>query len=1027
MPLDAEGARALASLRASAKRDAGVGGGGPDLDPATVPATAAATVGRFGVGFAAVVGLSEAPRVLSRDGGVAFSRTGARAEIAALGSPALDAEVAGRDGQVPVLRLPWPDAGAPPPGYDTAVLLPLRDAAALAAARAALDAVDDVLLLALPALDEVAVEVPGAAPRTLRDAAGRWHVLRRSGPLRAGGLAGLGPEETRRAAAAGWSCTWALPRVGRADDPLGGGLLTSAGAPPGGGAGTVSPVLPGVVLAPTPTDEALPWPAVLVLDAPLEPGRRALARVPATTTVLCAAAEAYADLLAERAAAGEDVLDLVPARLPASGVDAELRTALAPALARAAVLRPVGGGAPLRPGSAVLLDGDLGDDAGALEALAPLVGGLVSAPRRHRALLDALGAATLTLADLVEVVPLEQDPATWAALARALAPAAADPAAREQLALLPVPLAGGRSVRGARGVLVAADPSLAGALDVLAAHGLRVVDPRAVVEQVAADLLARLGARPVSARAVLDDPAVAAAVADADDGLDGADGGDADSGGAQGAWAGEPGGALVGALPSALSAAVLTLVARAVDDGDLRPGDLPWAGEVLLAAADGESLPAAGLVLPGSPAARLLDPDEVAEVHPELLERWGEPALLALGVASTLGVLRLGDVDVDDPPDALLDADGGAEWLDLVAPDGGVLADVVLVRDLDLVLPDRLGEAVALVAGDPVLRAAVVEPARRLPSPRASAARVTSHAAWWLGRETGAAGRADPDAPPGVRAVLGPVPDAVAGADPALRAALGAVRSWSQVPANAWQRVLDGQATGDGDVPGTADVLAMWRALAEVGTAELGLAETALGGPVLTGSGTPGPRTSGVTAAGFGPSRADLDPPGRLVALGPAGPLLADADDVVVVDAPRWRQTLTLGPQVVVPTHLATVLADALDVDLSSERGADARVRGSGVEREVPATVHDALPGCPDTWRDHASLVLDVAGRTETVGWWVDPDGAVHADGPASLACALAESAGAWGRRHAMAAVLLALADGDQAAAATALADEAAG
>ena len=218
------------------------------------------------------------------------------------------------------------------------------------------------------------------------------------------------------------------------------------------------PALPGVVLAPTPTDEALPWPAVLVLDVPLDPGRRALARVPATTTVLRAAAAAYADLLAQRAAAGEDVLDLVPTGLPAGDVDAEVRAALSEALGTAAVLRPVDGGAPLRPGGAVVLDGDLGDDAGALGALAPLVGGLVGAPRRHRALLGSLGATTLALADLVEAVPLEQDPVAWAALARALAPAAADPGAREQLALLPVPLAGGRSVRGARGVLVAADP-----------------------------------------------------------------------------------------------------------------------------------------------------------------------------------------------------------------------------------------------------------------------------------------------------------------------------------------------------------------------------------------------------------------------------------------------------------------------------------------------------------------------------------------------------------------------------------------
>lgn len=952
-PLDAAGARALASLRASAKRQA-IPADGPD--PAAHPA-----VGRFGVGFTAVLGLTDAPRVLSRHGGVAFSRERTRAAVAALASPGLDAEVAARDGQVPALRLPWPDDQAPPPGYDTAVVLPLRDAAAAAGARAALEAVDDVLLLALPALEEVLVEVPGAAPRTLREVERRWYVLRRSGPLRGGDLTGLGVEEGARAAANGWSCAWALPRSRV------GGLL--AGASEGAR-------LPGAVLAPTPTDEALPWPAVLVLDTPLDPGRRVLAQAPATATVLREAAHAYADLLAERAGEGEDVLDLVPVGLPAGAVDADLRATLADALTTAAVLRPVGGGAPLRPGSAVVLDGDLGDDTTTLDALAPLVGGLVSAPRRHRALLLSLGATVLTLGDLVEAMPLRQEPGEWAARARAIAPATADPGAREQLALLPVPLAGGRAVRGARGLLVAADPSLGEALATLADRGLRVVDPAAVGDQVVVDLLTTLGARPATARAVLDDPAVAAAVADDDGGDDEA--------------------------AETLAGAVLTLARRAVDDGDLRPGDLPWAGEVLLPAAGGEVLPAAGLVLPGSVAARLLDPAEVAEVHPDLLERWGAPTLLALGVASTLGVVRLGDVDADDPPDALLDADGGEQWLDLAVPEESssrVLAEVVIVRDLDLVLPERRGEAVALVGSDPVLRSAVVDSVR----PGGGGDAVVSHAAWWLGRETGSTGRADPDAPAGLREVLGAAPPEVASADPTLRAALGTVLRWSQVPPDAWQRVLDhlGDLSDASPLPALPDLLAMWGALAE--------------------SVLPGAADSVSTGA------TDLEPPDRLVALGPGGPVVAQAVDVVVVDAPRWRQVVALGPQVVVPSRLAVALADALDVDLSSERGAGASVRGGGVERDVPALVVAALPGCPATWQEHEALTLDVAGHAEVVGWWVDEDGTLHADGPAALASALAERAGAWGRRHVLAAVLLALADGDEASAASVLADEAAG
>src|SRR6185503_2439428 len=80
-PLDAAGVQGLATLRASAKRD--------DVG----------TVGRFGVGFAAVLAVSDEPTVLSAGGGVAFSADRTRAEIDAV--PGLADEVARRDGAVP--------------------------------------------------------------------------------------------------------------------------------------------------------------------------------------------------------------------------------------------------------------------------------------------------------------------------------------------------------------------------------------------------------------------------------------------------------------------------------------------------------------------------------------------------------------------------------------------------------------------------------------------------------------------------------------------------------------------------------------------------------------------------------------------------------------------------------------------------------------------------------------------------------------------------------------------------------------
>jgi hypothetical protein len=101
-PLDAAGVLGLATLRASAKRDE------------------TASIGRFGVGFAAVLAVTEEPAVVSVDGGVAFSAVRTRAEVA--GVPGLAEEVVRRDGAVPVLRLPWSVDRVPPEGFATEVV-----------------------------------------------------------------------------------------------------------------------------------------------------------------------------------------------------------------------------------------------------------------------------------------------------------------------------------------------------------------------------------------------------------------------------------------------------------------------------------------------------------------------------------------------------------------------------------------------------------------------------------------------------------------------------------------------------------------------------------------------------------------------------------------------------------------------------------------------------------------------------------------------------------------------------------------
>ena len=201
-----------------------------------------------------------------------------RSASAASDVPELADELARRRGHVPVLRLPWsaPADGGLPAGYDTVVDLPLRDAAAERAVRAQLEAVDDGLLLALPALDEIVVELPGEGRRTLRDVGTRWRVVRREGTFAPGLLADRPTEERERTT---WSVTWAVPLQG-----------DTASRPPA------------VVHAPTPSEEPLPWPALLVATFPLEPSRRHVAPGPATDALVASAAAGYADLLAQLAA-----------------------------------------------------------------------------------------------------------------------------------------------------------------------------------------------------------------------------------------------------------------------------------------------------------------------------------------------------------------------------------------------------------------------------------------------------------------------------------------------------------------------------------------------------------------------------------------------------------------------------------------------------------------------------------------------------------------------------------------------------
>lgn len=438
-PLDSDGVAALASLRASAKRSGHV-------------------VGRFGVGFAAVLTVTDAPRVLSVSGGVEFS---ARRTAAAMTD---------RDGRVPVLRLAWPvPAGEPPlpAGFDTEVRLPLRsDVDGSALLRGFADQVVD-LLLSLRGLERIEigddtwsrVETDGRIE--LHGPAGQahWLVCRRSGELSTELTARLGAEARPQ-----WTTCWAVPV---AED------------------GTPRPLESDVLHTPTPTDERMSLPARLIATLPIEPNRRRLLPGPAADAVLAEAAASYPDLV--RQLVPEQRTALVPTpEFPLSEVDGQLRDLVIERLRVDRWLPAPGNGADIAPARATVLD-LLADGLAELLAgvLPGMVDGALAAPAHARAL-AALGVSRLRPADIVELVTgIDRPPSWWRELYAALSPLAeVDATAREELGGLPVPLADGRTLPGPRGALLVTE------LSTMDFTGLRVVHPDA-----AHPLLERLGAR----------------------------------------------------------------------------------------------------------------------------------------------------------------------------------------------------------------------------------------------------------------------------------------------------------------------------------------------------------------------------------------------------------------------------------------------------------------------------------------------------------------------------------------------------
>ncbi len=581
-PLTRAGVASLAALRVSPKS----GGAG--------------AVGRFGVGFAAVLTVTDHVEIRSAGGGIAFSAERSRADS---GLP-----------EVAAMRLPYPVAEPPRAGYATEVVLLGADPALVA--EFAEQAAD--LLLDLPALAAIVVAGERIAAPDL--------------------VTGTGPH-----------ARWVIGADAR------------------------------YLHAPTRTDEPLTLPVRVITDLPTTPDRRRLH----PDADIALAAQGYADFVASQ----PDPLALLPPRRPPAGpVDALLREAVEGEL-RSRAWVPGPDGAPLRPDRTAVLPGLTAQLFALFAPHLPLVPPELSAAP-DAASLVALGARELTAADLADAAPRDREPAWYAELYAALEDARL-PA--DDLGALPVPLADGRVVTGARGAsLVAGAPE-----DLALVSWARVVHPAAQHPR-----LERAGARRVSPAALLGDPALREEVGRIDWGA-GAAAEDVELTEAVLGLLGD--GGTVGSPPSA---------------GNGVSG-LSWLGGLPVPGDDGALYPADELLAAAAPLRAALGSDHpYGTVDPGFEARHPAAALRAIGVGWSFGVLR---EPLPTGPDDTLDG-ADAWWAQLPGePD-----ELIAVRDLDLV--EHWDAAYPLLAELPGV----------LEDP-------DGYTAWWLHTRTGLGRLRSPD------------------------------------------------------------------------------------------------------------------------------------------------------------------------------------------------------------------------------------------------------------------------------------------
>ncbi|TQF74361.1 ATP-binding protein [Rhodococcus spelaei] len=439
-PLDETGVQALSALRVSGKGDTGVG--------------------RFGVGFTAVLAVSEEIDLRSTTGSITFSATRTRDELDAAG-------LAVPEHGVPVLRLVWPNDLPACEGFDSEVVLGLRPG--VDGARLLDELADDAadLLLELPALQSIRVSDREfvRAERPLGD-----------GPLTVVEIDGRTWWQCRAA-----SARWLVPVDG----------------------GRVRPVEADVLRAPTRSDEQLSLPAIVVADTELQPDRRRVMPGAAVAHL----ADGYVNFVA--ALPVSQRLKLVPVPGFARGeVDEQLRESVLRELTNGRWLPGVGD-AMLTPREATVLPGLTADLAALLaDAVPGLVVPELSGAGSAQAL-SAVGAHRIGLARLAELLSgLHREPEWWGRLYQELEPLVVDALAVEELAAVPVPLADGRTVTGPRTTVLGRDD--------LGVAGRGVDWIRLVHPDAAHPLLARLGAGTVGPGDVLADPALRARIEDVD-------------------------------------------------------------------------------------------------------------------------------------------------------------------------------------------------------------------------------------------------------------------------------------------------------------------------------------------------------------------------------------------------------------------------------------------------------------------------------------------------------------------------------